>query len=88
MKTKLYVGCKGNKRELFRSKTTPTPDSHGHIYGMSIGPFRTKTGAEFMRDHGNNNPHCRCVADAERLGNYAKTHNGFLPDGSKVITHN
>jgi hypothetical protein len=24
-------------------------------------------GARFMRDHGGNNPHCRCVADAEYL---------------------
>lgn len=32
-----------------------------------IGPFRTKRGARFMLEHGEFNPHCLCVADAERI---------------------
>lgn len=63
----LYVGCSQGKRELFRSKTTPTQSTHGSRFSAVIGPFRTKKGAEFMRDHGTNNPHCQSVADAERL---------------------
>jgi hypothetical protein len=66
--TKPYVGLiGGGKREVFRSATTPTNDSHGAQYLAVIGPFRTVRGANFMRDHGQGNPHCQCVADAERL---------------------
>lgn len=67
-KAKFYVGCgsKG-KREVFKSEKEPTFDSHSHIYYAVIGPFRTKRGAEFMRDHGKGNPHCQTVAQAERL---------------------
>ena len=61
-----YVGCIGTKREVFRSSETPTPES-GYTY--CIGPFRTRRGAEWMADSikGVRNPHCLCVADAERL---------------------
>ncbi len=57
----------GGSRELFRSATVPTFDTHGARYGATIGPFRTKRGAIFMRDHGRANPHCQCVNDAERI---------------------
>jgi hypothetical protein len=67
MKTKFYVGCKTVKREVFKAAETPTPSSHGHLYNAVIGPFRTKRGATFMAERGVNNPHCRCVADAERI---------------------
>jgi len=64
-----YVGLVlGGGRVVFRSVETPTWDSHGHLYGAVIGPFRTRRGAGFMSRYGAGNPHCRCVADAERLG--------------------
>ena len=59
--------------ELFRSNTEPTQESHGAQYVVVTGPFLTKRGAEFMRDHGQGNPHCQTVYDAERLArHYAK----------------
>jgi hypothetical protein len=63
----LYLGLKDGKRELFRSSYVPTSESHGMRFDCVIGPFRTVGGAMFMRDYGSGNPHCRCVADAERL---------------------
>lgn len=75
MRTKLYVGCKVGKREVFRSATEPTTATHGDKYNACIGPFRTRRGAEWMADtvKGMLNPHCRNVADAERLAKkYAK----------------
>lgn len=62
-----YVGCKEAAREVFQSENTPTEASHGRRYLAVIGPFDTKQGAEFMAEHGQGNPHCQCVADAERL---------------------
>ena len=70
---RLYVGVNSDlTRETFWSAETPTETSHGHLYACAIGPFRTKTGAEYMRDYGQGNPHCRCVADAERLAQFHK----------------
>lgn len=66
--SRLYVGCKvGQPRKVFRAKEKPTFDSHGHLYNAVIGPFRTKAAAVFMAEHGGGNPHCLCVADAERI---------------------
>jgi len=66
--TKLWVGLKtGLTREVFRNADTPTFDSHGHLYGAVIGPFRTRRGADFMAKYGYGNPHCRCVSEAEKL---------------------
>jgi hypothetical protein len=62
-----YLGYKSGQRELFRANAIPTVQSHGHLYAAVTGPFRTKRGAIFMRDYGNNNPHCRCVSEAEKL---------------------
>ncbi len=68
MKIKYHVGLKdAGVRELFKSAAEPTRESHGNIYLATIGPFRTKRGAVFMRDHGAGNPHCSCVNDAERI---------------------
>ena len=64
---RFYVGLKHLSRTVFKSRDTPSPTTHGHAYAAVIGPFRTKRGAIFMRDHGQNNPHCQSVADAERL---------------------
>ena len=67
---KNYLGLKreDNKREIFKCEFEPTWLSHGADYNCVIGPFRTMRGAIFMRDHGENNPHCRNVAEAEKLG--------------------
>ena len=67
MSKRLYVGVNLNSREIFWSGTSPLASTHGDRYIYVIGPFRTKAGAEFMRDYGDRNPHCRCVSDAERL---------------------
>lgn len=73
MKTKLYVGVKPDTtREVFRASQTPTKETHGNVYAYTIGPFRTKGGADFMAEYGKNNPHCRCVAEAEKLAKQEK----------------
>ena len=72
-----YIGIGSTKgtgaevRELFRCAFTPTETTHGKLYHYVVGPFRTKRGAEFMRQHGHNNPHCVTVWDAERLARTA-----------------
>ena len=70
MKTKIWLGLNGTikgdaPRQIFRDAETPSPDRYS--FAAVIGPFRTMRGAIFMRDHGRGNPHCQCVADAERL---------------------
>lgn len=67
--TKYYVGFKsgGRKEEVFTSKTTPTNESHGHKYYASVGPFRTKAGAQVMVDGGYGNPHTQTVAQCEKI---------------------
>jgi hypothetical protein len=67
MKKRHYVGYANGGRWLFTSAAEPTTETHGHVYAAVIGPFRTKRGAEYMLAHGENNPHCLTVADAERL---------------------
>lgn len=58
---------------VFVSLVTPTEDTHYEYYNSVIGPFLTRRGATFMAEHGDCNPHCRNVAEAERLGKkYAK----------------
>lgn len=70
-RSRLYVGVKHNREgwEVFRSIETPIFQTHGEQYAAVIGPFRTRRGAEFMAHPvtGRSNPHCRTVADAERL---------------------
>ena len=60
---RLYLGVKNSTREIFRAADPNAIRAYGYV----IGPFRTRRGAEFMRDHGTNNPHCQSVADAERI---------------------
>lgn len=68
LKPKIYVGIKeGGSRDVFRALDKPTFETHGKYYLATIGPFRTRRGAEFMRDYGRGNPHCVCVSDAEQL---------------------
>jgi hypothetical protein len=74
IRSKPYVGVtKKGERIYFRSVTTPEPHEYrqGYQFAYVIGPFRTKAGAIFMRDFGRGNPHCRCVAEAERLAKVA-----------------
>lgn len=67
-KNKIYVGLRvGQRPNIFRSKETPTEQTHGEFYHAVIGPFRTLAGAQFMRQYGSGNPHCQTVADAEKL---------------------
>jgi len=61
-RAKYYVGLKDGKREVFKSKVTPTQTTHGHLYGASIGPFYTKRGADYMATH----PYCVDVRTAEQ----------------------
>ena len=73
MTNRIYLGLTPSLREIFRCTYEPTFASHGDTYNYTVGPFRTVRGARFMRDYGFANPHCRCVAEAERLGRaYAK----------------
>lgn len=65
--TRPYVGVTNfGNRSVFREVEEPTAKSHPHL-AIVIGPFRTMRGAKFMLKHGLDNPHCRTVADAERL---------------------
>lgn len=77
MASKYYVATEKStlKRVLLRLINPPTEESHGEWYMMVIGPFKTMRGAEFMRDYGQNNPHCQSVSDAERLAKQG--HSGY-----------
>ena len=67
MDTQLYVGCNAGTREVFHAANVPTFETHGEKYAAVIGPFRTRRGADFMAQYGAGNPHCQCVAQAEKL---------------------
>lgn len=63
-----YVGLgPAGERIAFRSARAPTRASHGALFAAVIGPFSSRRGAVYMTIYGRGNPHCRCVADAERL---------------------
>ena len=81
---RFYVGLGKHARVVFASAETPTEESHGGAYGAAIGPFRTKVGAWYMATYGGGNPHCLCVADAERL---AKVHQGQSELGAAYSKH-
>lgn len=72
MRSKLYVGVRSGERKVFRSKLTPTTESHGDRFAGVIGPFRTRRGADFCAEYGQGNPHCQCVADAELIAKLFK----------------
>jgi len=61
---RFYIGITPvfHVRFMFTSAETPTAESHGTRFSAVIGPFRTKRGAEYMRD----NRYCDSVAHAER----------------------
>ncbi len=67
---KFYLGYRNAStvRELIQCATFPTFETHGKTFAATVGPFKTKRGAIFMRDHGQGNPHCCTVAQAEKLG--------------------
>jgi hypothetical protein len=67
MASKFYIGRKDGKQQIFKSETTPTQASHGHLYTSVMGPFRTKRGAMFQVAFGDGNPHVQHVRDAERI---------------------
>jgi hypothetical protein len=49
-----YVGHgHDGKREVFQHHEAPTQESHGDKYAYSIGPFKTKGGANIMAERGN-----------------------------------
>lgn len=77
-----YVGLKATDgrivRTVFRAESEPTHDSHGHLYNMVIGPFRTAHAAHFCRLHGEGNPHTTTVAACEKVAKRFKR----LADGS------
>lgn len=71
-----YVGVrlaielgKVSQREVFISETQPTRETHGHLYERALGPYQTKTAAEYMAGPGYSNPCCITPNDAERLAN-------------------
>jgi hypothetical protein len=71
-RTRPYVGLGDNgKRTVFLSGITPTRKKFPQFLAV-IGPFRTALGARFMKVRGQNNPHCRCVLEAERLAQKCK----------------
>lgn len=69
MRARYYCGYGGNggRPEVFKASSEPTSISHGDRYAAVVGPFLTKRAAVWMASNGHDNPHCRCVADAERL---------------------
>ena len=67
-RARAYVGVRRDlRREVFKATRTPTRRQYGWRYAYVVGPFNTIRGARFMADHGANNPHCTCVAQAEWL---------------------
>lgn len=63
---RFYVGyiLPANNREVFSSATVPTEESHGHVYAASVGPFRTRAGADYMASY--RGPVAITVSEAER----------------------
>ncbi len=67
--SRIYIGIHPTgEREIFRCASIPSAELVDGLYVAAVGPFLTRAGAEFMRDHGQNNPHCVSVGDAERFG--------------------
>lgn len=62
---RIYVGLSSGQRSVFKFDATPSAESHAEFNAV-IGPFRTMRAARLMSACGNN-PHIRCVADAERV---------------------
>lgn len=76
------VRVDNGSREVFRSATTPTHETHGQTYKMVTGPFKTLRAARFMAVcQDGSNPHLQTVADAERIskkyGDYKAEYAGY-----------
>ena len=70
MKAKWYTGYKAQGAAgwvAFKSETTPTQESHGHLYIFALGPFKTMRAARWMEVFGLHNIHCTHVNAIERL---------------------
>jgi hypothetical protein len=67
---RIYLGYHAgeSRREIFRSATVPTEESHGKRFTAVVGPFRTVRGAKAMLWFGFANPHLRTVTEAEKIG--------------------
>jgi hypothetical protein len=81
-----YVGVSRENcrsRQVFLSSTVPAEDAYPQLATV-IGPFRTRCAANFSAMHGYDNPHCRSVADAERLAHRARNY-AFLSFASDPI---
>jgi hypothetical protein len=73
MRRKYFVGIRpGGTRSVFYMAVVEPTREMCPQYSAVIGPFRSKQGAEFMAEHGANNPHVQCVADAERIAREVK----------------
>ena len=72
-KSKIYVGMKAGRYDVFR--TADITAAANPQYAGLIGPFKTWRAAAWMADmeRGRTNPHCRTVADAERLAKKYKS---------------
>lgn len=71
----IYVGYHTAKEQydIVRCSDRPTEAMLG-AYSPFIGPFKTLRAAQFMASPAaRNNPHCRCVADAERITKRERT---------------
>lgn len=78
MRRKYFVGIRpsGIRAVFYMAVVEPTREMCPK-YSAVIGPFRTKRGAEFMRDHGAGNPHCQTVRDAERIAKHIADENAI-----------
>lgn len=69
-----YVGIRngvtvnGGQREVFAVNFKPRPALFGYLYSEIIGPFRTKTGAQLVRDN-----RAHTVAEAETIVERVRT---------------
>lgn len=74
---RIYVGYTPNgTREIFKSDTEPTRETHGKLYDWVMGPFVTMRGARFYCDYGAGNPHTTTVAACERLASFTTERKG------------
>lgn len=44
-RARYWIGMKSGVYTVFQAIETPTEQTHGHLYGAVIGPFRTHRGA-------------------------------------------
>ena len=66
---KHYLGFNplNGEYEHFTSDVEPTQTTHGHLYSLVWGPWRTKRAAELAQKYWRGNPHTTTVAAVERI---------------------